>query len=474
MILSAVPARYRTLGRRVFLVGLVIVATLAGLEFASSIVIAVRGRAQHNEQLARLDATGARTQRPMANTSAFTLNLTWGFGHRRGFSAAEYFTVMGSPYHYPLSQDEFAKRVDGLPANNWGFQADRDYPFAPPADTDVVAIFGGSAASFFYAMVRRELEQGLAKILRKNVVVLNFALAAGKQPQQVQILTFFAAIGQRFDLILNIDGINELAHPPRNAKADVATAYPFVGVTGAAITQQQVPLALAEYVVSARDLAAITGRLQSVVRWNHAAFNSSFLDLVAVSVFRVAERKHQATLEQIQDAHRAAHNQEAVHLPHFSRLFETDDPIEQGIRTWMVSSRLIATIARVIGADYYEFVQPWQYLSRKPFSAPERVIAFTPSVEELARPYPRLVRQVDTLAAEGIRIYSLVNIYDEIREPIYVDSCCHVNVLGNRLMAEAVMARIREAKRRRRPATRKLAWMHVHPESVLARKMGVA
>jgi hypothetical protein len=39
-------------------------------------------------------------------------------------------------------------------------------------------------------------------------------------------------------------------------------------------------------------------------------------------------------------------------------------------------------------------------------------------------------------------MHSLTDIFENVPGPIYVDNCCHFNFLGNRLMADAVIARL--------------------------------
>ena len=44
--------------------------------------------------------------------------------------------------------------------------------------------------------------------------------------------------------------------------------------------------------------------------------------------------------------------------------------------------------------------------------------------------------------AEGITIESLVDVFKDVEESIYVDICCHVNPHGNDLMVDAMVAAI--------------------------------
>src|SRR5215210_4234344 len=229
----------------VFILVLLLV-TVAGLEIGARVFIALQGRHRFNERLATIDQAIAHTKVVRAHIPAFASNPYWGYGHAKGISSLAYFRSSGSAYHYPLSEQEFARLVGNVTANNWGFWADRDYPSNVP-DAYVIGIFGGSVANFFYAMMRKELERGLSATLGRKVVVLNFAVGGAKQPQQVQILTFFGSIGQKLDLVLNIDGLNEVSMSARNAQADVATVLPFYSLLAQLRQDQQAALQIAEY-----------------------------------------------------------------------------------------------------------------------------------------------------------------------------------------------------------------------------------
>ena len=51
----------------------------------------------------------------------------------------------------------------------------------------------------------------------------------------------------------------------------------------------------------------------------------------------------------------------------------------------------------------------------------------------------------DELRTEGIPIYDLTMLFASESRTVYRDSCCHLNELGNRLMAETIVSKIREA-----------------------------
>ena len=420
---------------------LLLVVTCVGLEIGGRVFVAIQGRQLHDEQLARLEAFTVDKLMQRVAAPKFALNLLWGFGHAHGFGPLDYFEDTGAPYNYPLSKEEFVKRVGDITANNFGFEADRDYPADLPSDAYVVGLFGGSVAEFLYAVAREDLQQELSRALGRKVVVLNFALSAAKQPQQLDILTFFMALGQRFDLVLNLDGINEAWHPALNAQADISAGFPVYSIISPVLPE--ISVKASEYVVQAQRLVDLLGLLQSVVRWNHATVNSRFVDLVATTVFGSEEQRLHKRLMMITYEGRPKMRPRTVTLPRFSRLFDTDDPVEQGLRIWMESARMMAQVAHGRGAEYIEFIQPSPHVTKKEFTKEERAVGLPAKDELMSRGYARLLAKIDDLRSAGIKIHSLADLFEETREPVYVDNCCHVNVLGNRMMVDAIVARLR-------------------------------
>ena len=79
----------------------------------------------------------------------------------------------------------------------------------------MVGVLGGSFAD---GTVRGGSRQYFDKVIstlpefeNKEVVVYNMAMGAYKQPQQLMQLAYYLSLGAEFDLIINLDGFNEMA-----------------------------------------------------------------------------------------------------------------------------------------------------------------------------------------------------------------------------------------------------------------------
>ncbi len=98
------------------------------------------------------------------------------------------------------------------------------------SDTLIVGIFGGSFAFGVHQQSLRiggeKIAQGLG-IRNRKIVTVNFSKGGYKQPQQLMTLAYLLSLGARFDIVINIDGFNEVALPPgENIPRGVNPFYP--------------------------------------------------------------------------------------------------------------------------------------------------------------------------------------------------------------------------------------------------------
>jgi uncharacterized ubiquitin-like protein YukD len=111
----------------------------------------------------------------------------------------------------------------GFKVNNYGFITPYDYPLKKTKKNQfIIGVFGGSVAS-----LPRYLKQ-LPGLQDKEFIILSFATGGYKQPQQLLILNYFLALGQELDLVVNIDGFNEVALSNLNNKNKIDLAMPSI------------------------------------------------------------------------------------------------------------------------------------------------------------------------------------------------------------------------------------------------------
>ncbi|HBL00093.1 MAG TPA: hypothetical protein DD001_23610, partial [Microcoleaceae bacterium UBA10368] len=137
-------------------------------------------------------------------------------------------------FGYVLKQGAFTNEKLKLKVNKQGFFSLYEYPFVKSNKNQfIVGVLGGSVANNFAVdeYVTRRFSNKLKtypEFAKKEIIVLNLGNGGYKQPQQLLILNYFLALGQEFDLIVNIDGFNEVALSNLNNKAQVEVGMPSV------------------------------------------------------------------------------------------------------------------------------------------------------------------------------------------------------------------------------------------------------
>jgi hypothetical protein len=201
------------------LAGLVIVLELAGVA-----VYGVTERGWFYGRDAR--TTDAATLEASNPTTRLVLHPVLGFIGRPGLRVSEVIatdrlTRMSEPGHTPS--------WTGIEANNYGFFSPRDYPHTPDDSAFVVGVFGGSVAQWLTLQASPTLAarlETLPAVAGRRVEILNFAQGGFKQPQQVQTLAYFLAGGQPLDVVVNLDGFNEVALASLNLARGVDPLLP--------------------------------------------------------------------------------------------------------------------------------------------------------------------------------------------------------------------------------------------------------
>ncbi|HLX06228.1 MAG TPA: hypothetical protein VKY89_00045 [Thermoanaerobaculia bacterium] len=324
-----------------------------------------------------------------------------------------------------------------------------------------VGLFGGSVALLLCFEGRDALLAELARypgFSNKRLVLHCFAVGGYKQPQQLMALGYLLALGRKLDLVINLDGFNDVALPFReNRPAGVFPFYPRGWNTLVEGVPDLARLRLVGAIVDLEDRRVRLARGFSGLPWRYSA--------VANLCWQVLDQGLEARLGEAQAAlQQAGSGGRGRFLGHGPRRdYRGDDDFFADLAaTWRRSSLAMAHLCGGAGIRYYHFLQPNQYdPGAKPMSAAERRTAYKPdhpyrtSVE---KGYPLLAAAGRELAAAGVRYYDARQVFAGIAEPLYVDQCCHVSAKGSQILGAWMAARIVEDLRgpaatgRRRPS----------------------
>jgi hypothetical protein len=298
----------------------------------------------------------------------------------------------------------------------------------------IIGILGGSVAgSFAEYSIRNQkdfesLREAIPALRQKKLRIVNLANGGFKQPQQFFVAAYFV---DKLDLIINVDGLND-AQP-----GHLLPVYP--------LEFPNFP----QFYGRANQSSWSVG-LGRTARWLYKKINHAPLAIPGLShssfYFLWWYNFHDHLYRIVKWSEAAYYTNEF--LSHQSEDLRKTDPkefINKRIAIWKRYTVLEDDLVRKrSGKPVFFYLQPNQYLKdSKPFSEQEKQIALDPS---LAETYHGMMVSLKSAAGElrssGIPISDLTAIFSRTNETVYKDACCHVNDLGNQMMAEAIVSSI--------------------------------
>ncbi|MEG4531409.1 hypothetical protein [Microcoleus sp. D2_18a_D3] len=357
-------------------------------------------------------------------------------------------------FGYVLKQGAFTNEKLKLKVNKHGFFSLYEYPFVKTNKNQVIiGVFGGSVANNFAVSeyVNRRLSNKLKtypEFANKEIIVLNFGNGGYKQPQQLLILNYFLALGQELDLVINIDGFNEVALSNLNNKAQVEIGMPSVQhiqpLTGLASNNlsPEVMSSIVQINENKKQLKAGIDKLQTCqLALCHAVTSLQVKQLV--NNYQQAVVKYDS---QVKPSNPDTANSSIVYIPKADSVLQDAAAFDKMASMWYQSSIGMNQILSSRKIKYFHFVQPNQYYpTKRAFTAKENEIAIdqkSPYIEGVKKGYPVLLSKVDDLQKAGVNIFSAVNILDNTKETVYKDACCHYNSVGEEVLANFVSSSI--------------------------------
>jgi hypothetical protein len=385
-----------------------------------------------------------------------------------GFVA--YYVVEGEAFSFAALEDARAAAARGLPEGDPGAGTDMQtapHPYwgfsplpegrTPKPGVDLltnigpdvparaageihVAVFGGSMAVWTSSHLRERLMAALQErgLLRdRQVVVYVAAQGKLKQPQQLTKLAYVLARGAEFDIVVNLDGFNELYISDRNLTKGTFPFYPgfWADLTGGwqepALLLRLGAIALKQH--RRARVAEVAGH--PLLRCSVLA-STTWLFVDRIQAVQIAH----ARIE-LDEARRARPRSYVSQGPEYPSV-GLDELFRDLASVWMRSSLAMRALSEESGARYFHFLQPNQYLpDSKPMGVGERrraLDAFSLQRRSVRSGYPLLIERGRELRAQGVNYYDLTMLFAQEPAPLYIDTCCHLSPEGNRRVAAAI------------------------------------
>lgn len=350
------------------------------------------------------------------------------------------------PYLGYIVNDDQRQRHHGMPNNRSGFYAEVEATYQP-ADTNefVVAVLGGSVAAQLCIIGEKALKEELAQVpgvQGRPVVIVPLAQGGYKQPQHLISFAYHYVLGLRPDLVINIDGVNQMLFFQNNTLNNhIDPSYPWNWLT--LVTTDQHPEVMRERLAimnerelrSARALRMLErGRYRSVL----ARSLRRRMDMMSLARERQAE---EAMVDHLtsQDVGERTFQQTG---PVYWKADSLDAALAKSATLWRDSSILLSDMVKGRGIPYLHGLQPNQYFpGTRTLTDWEKQHAYNTNSTfylPLSRGYAFFTNEMPALLEARVPFVNLSQWMADPPETIYSDDFSHFNEHGNRLLARAV------------------------------------
>ena len=305
-----------------------------------------------------------------------------------------------------------------------------------------ICLMGGSVAMSIYGELKKQLIQDLAKasyFKDKEIELVLFALGGFKQPQQLIALNYFMSLGAQYDIVINLDGFNEIVLPySDNLPFNVFPSYPrHWNIYSRKRFNSKVLLLLGKQAVIKEE----RNNLKSVFS-NFPLRHSN----LALFIWKVLDNKKNHQLLIFDSKLREALKQSESDYQSTGPRISIDDTtvfFDEQANLWKRASLQIGQLSQSAGFEYFHFLQPNQYFEgSKELTKEEMAIAYKsePFAYKTAvrKGYPILIQKGRELMEKDIKFVDLTMIFKEEKRTVYNDKCCHFNELGYEIIADRI------------------------------------
>lgn len=308
-------------------------------------------------------------------------------------------------------------------------------------DRVVINITGGSVARGFLDWGGREaLTEELKKsavFKGKDIVFSSTAFYGHKQPQQLLAVNYLMTLGAKFDVIVAIDGFNEITMPKvYNLGSGASPYYPWGWYGRIWKTFPD-----SEHATLESDTARLRRKRtdRAKLMASSPLGRSMFFSLLWEVSDRWTGGRIDANLHTLQTLP-PTDVREAIDPGPVPLYANDDEYLRDQVGIWREGTRQLARISKANDIAFVSVLQPNQYAGKHQMTAAEKRVAWTeqPFKPIVEKGYPLLRDAGKTLVQEEKIVFEdATNVFDSVREAIYTDDCCHFNApLGNELLAK--------------------------------------
>lgn len=315
-----------------------------------------------------------------------------------------------------------------------------------PDDAFDVLVVGGSVAMMFGRDAGRDLERLLGadpRLADRPVRVLVGAHAAYKQPQQLNKVAYYFALGFRPDLVVNLDGFNEVAGGMRNGLQGIHPMFPsapvWAGILGTRTrANEQLSFEATRLQILRDEYEAALSQVKSR-GWMRSAILGTWESrrVRGIQDQRLATRDR--ILEYLKPNGIGRRNAKDLELS--GDQYEPGEAaiVDLSVQSWTECSVSLDAMCRARGIAYLHALQPTLWDSgAKPMTEKEAAIGGQPEWRRgVQAGYPRLRAALADLEERGVATLDLSMAFAEVEEELYFDPC-HFEAKGSKLLAAPI------------------------------------
>ena len=354
----------------------------------------------------------------------------------------------GTPFDIPAALREGTAVPPRMTTNNFVFVSPHNYPFAKTSDDQVIlGMFGGSVGLWFCQIgAPRLIDQLRANPYFKDreIVPLCLAHEGYKQPQQALLLAYFLSIGQAFDLVVNIDGFNDVALAALNNAQGLDISMPSVQhldplialVNRSALTPEKLESLAAIF----RDRQTLTNLTRRI-----AVNRSAAVNLVLDWSYGRVSTRYSRELGRFSNLPANPPENALIQATRPTQAREGPLVFSGIANMWSGASQLMDHMVEARGGAYFHVLQPNQYSTKRRFSAAEAATALnngSPYKASVEAGYPALIGAAPRLTEAGVAFVDATSAFDRVDAAVYMDDCCHYTLEGNRVLADVIAATV--------------------------------
>lgn len=301
-----------------------------------------------------------------------------------------------------------------------------------------IVVIGGSVATG----LAKFIERAWKKTFKVAPRLINLACPGYKQPQQLMALTYFLSLGAEYDLVINIDGFNDIVLPyVENYVAGINLFFPRswkLRISGNPPPRELALIGKVKYFQDTKQtrLKELSGSIfnisatYGIIKMVQLMINNKEIYDSSTALFTI-QRKSSKRFD------------ESGPLEHYKNVSEMHAAAAE---VWYRCSLLINSLAKDNGFEYYHFLQPDQYLEgSKRLTTEEKRTAYNPKHlyrQSVVVGYPMLIAKGKMLLKNQVNFFDATMIFANIDETVYCDDCCHFNKKGNQIVADYIIQKI--------------------------------